>query len=100
MCDFNFDIKKDRVKSILALYSVFLALATPIKFYFDAFFKLLPYMAFSFGCFLFFLRVFFAFLENLVNEGLDIYPIGVYNNDSERKRTNRNRRKRRWNNIP
>jgi len=34
MCDFNFDIKKDRVKSILALYSVFLAFATPIKFSF------------------------------------------------------------------
>ena len=42
------NIKKDRVKSILALYSVFLAFATPIKFYFDAFFKLLPYVAFSF----------------------------------------------------
>lgn len=37
--------EKDRVKSILALYSVFLAFATPIKFYFDVFFKILPYVA-------------------------------------------------------
>lgn len=55
MCDLNIDIKKDRVKSILALYSVFLAFATPIKFYFDAFLKLLPYVALAFGCLAFFL---------------------------------------------
>ena len=48
MCDFVFDIKKNRVKSILALYPVFLAFATPIKFYFDVFFKLLPYVALAF----------------------------------------------------
>ena len=44
MCDFVFDKKEDRVKSIFALYPVFLTFATPIKIYFDVFFTLLPYV--------------------------------------------------------
>lgn len=47
-----FRAEKERVKSILALYSVFLALATPIKFYFNVFFKILPYVALVFRRFL------------------------------------------------
>ena len=60
MCNYFLESKERQRKKHFCLLRCLSAFATPIKFYFDVFFKLLPYVALALGSLLFVLYPIYA----------------------------------------